>query len=769
MGEPRGPSTISPRQFSSEGIATKRTAGIVSVEGCVISVIDFAAREEAPTAKTIDLNNFFLPPTKIYPNPTRLGTRDDLVEGVVVAVLGLGRRISPTTKSGAVRVTDAVVILSKFIEFGWLNGLYSWNDWSPVATRRLLKILGSGGWATALELVGRSKQFLGEHSNEQLALMVRPTHSKSGGYSLRGSFRNKLGTNLHHAELIPAKLMILEQLDIELERKETQSNAGAIRPKLQSYEAGMSEGQLRQTLTAINLLAESGDDPPLAFVPFADTVRLSKEHGRSGGRTGNLSPDIVAELLKHSFWWMDEVANPLLNLCEDAMSEIAQRIRDGLNLDSKKLFSAVQAAPAFSRLEGVIGLPITSTGLSWEANDDDISVKQLIYSLATACFLTIAFLNARRKDEIAHRKIGLHRRALRVVNRELGLYECEFFIQKSKKRYVPFYVGDLTRAAIRILERLSDIARAIQRILLKDDFFPEDAREDKLFQLPRFFSKSGRLGSQWYMFRAGGQGHSDYFMSRALNGKPVQIHPHMFRRAYALIHHYRYEHGTLQQLSQQLVHSDLPLTVRYVRDIGTSHKGVTAISYAHADSSIEKLQVDAINEIKGEIANVARERVQELVFQVINDSPRASGGFARLIQRFHQRLGSKIEYQLLSKSAQADMISDSLVNHGHAFRPMRQANCVASSTRRNRSAKCYSAETGDLSRVRASASTCTDCPYSHWVEGHHAAIEADIVALEEELSNDSESVKGRARVIELENIKKVLELRRKRIERMKGQ
>ncbi len=755
-------------QASPSTVSSRRTAGIVSVDGCVISVTDFAAREGTPAAKTIDLNDFFLPPTAIYPNPTRLGSRDDLVEGVAAAVLGLGRRTSATSKSGVFRIATSVQTISKFIEFGWLNGLYSWNDWSPASTRRLLKTLGSGGWTAALNLIARSEQFIQAQSDEEIASFIHPSKSKSGGYSLKEKFRSELGTNLRHSELTPAKMIILERLKIRQESIKGHSSIARTRQKLQSFEAGMGAMHLCQNLAAINLLAESGDSPPLAFVPFPETLKLSTQHGRAGRRTANLTPDTVAHLLSDAFWWMEEVADPLLDSCEHVMSELERRVRGDQTVDSKYVFKAVKAAPALVRLEDAIGVPLSSVGLSWHANDDAISLKQLVYSLATACFVTIAFLNARRKDEIAHRKIGLHRYALRVVSRELRLYECEFFIQKSKKAYVPFYVGEITRTAIRILERLSDIARALQRILHKDEFFPEDAREDKLFQLPQFASKSEGYGSQWYIFRTGVQGHSDYFVWRALKGKPIHLHPHMFRRAYALIHHYRYEHGTLQQLSQQLVHSDLAMTVGYVRDIGLADGDTPAIAYAHADSSIRSLQEAAINETKREIADVARERIRELVSQVINDGPRASGGFARLIQRFHQRLGTRIEYQLLSHSAKSDVISESLVNHGHAFRPMRHANCVASPTRRNRSAKCYSSENSGLSRARASANTCTDCPYSHWVEGHHAAIEADIVALEAEVSNDHESVKGRACVIELENLKRVLELRRKRLDSTRG-
>lgn len=745
--------------------SSKRTGGIVSVEGCTISVADCGAREGTRGRRVVDLGEFLLPPTVIYPHPTSLGSRIDLVDGITAAVLALGRRTGVNSKDGARRIVTAIHSLAKFVEYGWLHGIYSWQDWSHVATNKLVTTLGVGGWTTALDLIGRSKFFLQTRPNEEVSTFIEANKSRNGGYSLKERFRIELGTNLRQTELTPAKLLVLRSLSIQDERTIAKPSTGRVRRKLKSYEAGMVAGQLCKDLATINLLAECGDHPPLRFVPFPETVKLSKQHGRAGGRTGNLTPDIVANLLKDAFWWMENCGDSLLATCDHIFSEFDKRMRAGKSIKSKNVFDALRAAPDFERLEEIIGVPITSVGLSWEEHDDGISFKQLIYSLATACFVTIAFVNARRKDELSHRKIGLHRRALRVVNRELRLYECDFFIQKSVKDYVPFYIGEITRTAVRTLERLSDIARALQQVQYKDAFIPEDAREDKLFQLPQFASQSESGGSQWYIFRSGVQGHSDYFIWRALKGNFIPIHPHMFRRAYALIHHYRFENATLQQLSQQLAHMDLAMTAVYVRDAGECEGGTPAIVYAEAN---RKAQSAAIDELKKEIAEVARERVRELVSQVIGDGPRASGGFARLIQRFHQRLGKRIEYQLLSHSAQSDMVSQSLVNHGHAFRPMRQANCVASPTRRSRSAKCYSDEVGGASRVLASANTCTDCPYSHWVEEHHAALDEDILVLEAEISLDNKSVKGKANAIELENLKRVLELRRKRLKSMGG-
>jgi hypothetical protein len=362
----------------------------------------------------------------------------------------------------------------------------------------------------------------------------------------------------------------------------------------------------------------------------------------------------------------------------------------------------------------------------------------------------------------------MHRQCVRVVSRELNLYECEFYIEKTYKTYVPFYIGDLTRQAVRVLQFLSDLARADESIRGNaPPVLSEDRRQDKLFQLPKLERSFNRATERWYRFPHRRLGDHDIFLTRAI-GSTVKLHPHMLRRGYAMIHHYRYENSTYAAISHRLAHLDLVKTETYIADRGPNSGPRSSSVYARLTDEQRAAHRATVAEIEDEIAVVAKARVQELVEEVITDGPRAMGGFARLILRFHQRFGQRIDYSQLAAESKADVLAKSLIEHGHAFRPMRHANCVASHRRRSRSAACYSAESKALQTENATPATCTDCPYSHWAAGHTAILRSDANWLAAQAHSAGDTLRSRAFTVELENLRKVIELRELRMNQARG-
>lgn len=745
--------------------------GLVFVQGTQIRFFNFGAREEEDSVRTFDLNDYWLPATPFRPSPTPVGAHPQLVRGIAAAMLDLGRRISPSSKDGHKRVSAALNTLTKFIEYGWINGYYSFEDWTSAATDKLAEALGRGGWTVALKIEERTRTFVAETSLPELRSFVNRSKALSFGYSIRERFRTALGTNSSGQELTDAKRAILVKLGLDGPDDSAESSERIRRVKKRSSVSGMGQTHMRQELAAINLFGECLGDSALSFIPYPDSVQTSHKYGRAGRRTGNLSPESVAALLAEAYWWIDKAAEPILGVVEDVYKGLAENAALGLEPSPEVVWNAMRGSKHLAAIEQLTGEAITSIG------SRGASFKQVIYCLASACFVTIAFLNARRRDEVQHKKIGLHRKCLRVVDRRLGLYQCEFFIEKSHKIYVPFYVGNFTRMAIRVLERLSDVARAIDAIRGVSDHYPQDEREDKLFQLPRLIGSTGTGGGrraggkQWFAFNATSEGISRGFVSRALGVESqLRVHPHMFRRAYALIFHYRYENATLQALAQQLGHFDLETVRIYISDRATGTDEHSATSFGRLTSAQIKAQHLKIRELNGEIQDVAKERVTELVEEVLaGTSARSQGGFVRLIRRFHQIMGRRLDYSGLDRRMKVQVLSGALTSMGHAFHPMRHANCVASTSRKNKAAGCYTERTKGLGREDASAATCTTCPYGHWTSGHTTALLEDETYLARQVAEgQATTLAGRNNVIQLANLRAMLRFRAQRLERDLG-
>jgi hypothetical protein len=753
-------------QVQQPQLALHEPADIVALRGNVVYIRKFAARENEPQYQECKLDQYRLPPSPFDVSPTPLLERPDLVTAVMQALQGYAARMNVEgTNSTHVQLSSALRTSVKFIEYGWLNGLYRLSDWTPSVAMDLVKKLGTGGWAGALEIDRRTQESISTMSKQDLSQYVKVSKAKSGGYSLSDSFPIKIGSNCRHQEMIGAKTLLVAYLGLPPRGKTEQADA-TTRTKKRSHEAGMSASQMRQELSWINLLSEAQDSSTaLPFVPYPDTVKIAAKHGRPGNRTENLAPESVTALLKEANWWIIECADSIVGLVGDIAEAFSAAKSAGEALDPRCAEKAMRESEHRLKVEGLMGQELTTIGL--KNSDSGLSLKRIVYGLSSACFVTIAFFNARRKNELVHRKNGLYRQGLRLVHADLKLYECDFYIEKTYKIYVPFYVGQATRNAIEVLERMSDLAREIDS--LRDSSVPGsvEAKEDKLFHLPRIVGKRLGGGEQWFDFSASAEGISREFVDRALGAdRKLRVHPHMFRRAYALIYHYRYEFATLQALAQQLGHFDLETVHVYVTDRPGGVSTATAASYARRSPKVEEARAAAIAETEEEIKKVGIERVRELARQIIDGESTALGGFARLVTRFHQVLGRRLDYSRLAPDKKAKVLAAKFSNQGHEFRPMRHANCVASASRRSKSAGCYSKRNDRNSPEDANPTTCGGCAYSHYTQQHIRLWEEDEVELRERvLVLGSNSIAGRSTSISLANLQEAIRLRRHRADR----
>jgi hypothetical protein len=702
----------------------------------VLRVAIPSARTDATKYREFDLCEFYLPPTPFSPNPIPLVDRPELVSILERAVAIYGARTSPE-KSWHESIGNATRTLCKLFEYSWLNGLYSISDWTSSDFSDLSDLLAQGGWAKALRIPGRTKEWVERIGRDQL-LSILPSTRGRDRWSLGEAFNQALGTNVRSRELLPAKAEILNYLaprSSRAEKRSTTSRTNGLdstetppsKPLKtgRSFESGMGESQLRQELGWINLIGDIFDNPPIAFVPYPNAFTLSKELGRTTGRTDNLSPDHIAKILVDAKWWLDEIAPHALALSDLLANQLIKSSTGGMG--SKAQLAVLRTSDAREAIEQALGVEITTVCGTKRAPHS--TVNSVVGSVYTACFSLLAFLNARRKDELIHRRYGLSKVALTPVNRAIGLFSCDFYIEKTYRTYTPFFIASLSVRAIETLDAFSDIARRIRENFSEDGVGAEPNipdREDILFEMPRFNEAGAPLGQpKWYTFDT--EGVARDFLQRAL-GKDVivRVAPHMYRRGYALIFHYRYEIESIHALSHQLGHFDLTRVWRYVTDAADGATGPAARDYAKGGSPAERAREADLLAIERDIRAIGDERVRELVADVVKGTARANVGFQRLVLRFHQRLGRRLTYRELAAEEQAKVIADSLVARGHSSHPMPHVNCLAARGRRNRGAKCYSSKIGGISRQDAEPSLCGGCAYGSVRRGHVSSIELDL-------------------------------------------
>jgi hypothetical protein len=121
-----------------------------------------------------------------------------------------------------------------------------------------------------------------------------------------------------------------------------------------------------------------------------------------------------------------------------------------------------------------------------------------------------------------------------------------------------------------------------------------------------------------------------------------------------------------------------------------------------------------------------------------------------------------MDYRDMDRERKAKVLGDAFLGLGHSFKPMHHANCVASSSRRTKSAACYSQRLERPAPENASPDRCGRCPYSHISAGHLQVWrgEAEKLSAHPHASN---TVAGRHAAIQLRNVQRIIELMSTRV------
>ncbi|MDQ0086046.1 hypothetical protein J2W35_006427 [Variovorax boronicumulans] len=418
------------------------------------------------------------------------------------------------------------------------------------------------------------------------------------------------------------------------------------------------------------------------------------------------------------------------------------------------------------RLEEILGEALV--GIARNATSENKTLREVTGAVMSACFSIIAILNARRKDEIQHRALGLNRASLAPVDQGLALYQCRFYIEKTHKGYLSFYVGHGTVQAIELLNRLSDLTQDFVAMAKGPSYSPLEPAQRSLFQIPLLHFRA--TDKPAYLKFSTTEAAADLLRAALGDHGDVRVSAHMFRRAYALIFIYRYEHGDLMALSQQLGHFDLEMTRHYVTDGLLQTGSVTSGSFAQRSPDEFESWQEEIADLRKEIHTVSMERLEALVGEVIDGKENYSGIFVNLVKRFHQIHGRSIKYKAMGPEDQARALTKSLDERGHAFVPNRHGSCLASSTRRNIRAACYSRAEGVLDRAEASAHVCGGCPYHLVSQAHVRNLESDALGLELSLAvAPKESVVHMVGTAKLKNLRRWIHLHKERMGMNMGQ
>ena len=670
-------------------------------ENFVLLVKKLDARADEEQFYPINLNKYWLAPNAVYPNGLPLASRADLTTAIIEVINAFLYRVDPS-KSRHTRVAFIVGSVAKFFEYMWLNDIYKLSQLTGDLFDRLFDSLVEGGWHSALSIKVRLDQALSDFSEEDIGhpIFIGDNQNKSVKSK---ELKKLLATNIETREVaVYFRVIKLFQLEKGWILKLPKAAEEDSEPP-----SGYGYSILRQTLEAINMLYGVTNGPQI--FPYFEHVIRSKRATSPPGKTINMSPAIAGMLLSSAFAWVYDYSEHVLKILSELCDSAVMASREGKVVLGCYFEKALSNSSARRSIEELIGLDIKWVDCT--GGRDGLSVRDLIQCLQTACFIVVAALNARRRDEIEHRKFGIHYGCCKEVEDSGGLYELTIYVEKSLKDYDVFYVGESTVKAVSVLEKMQDCYVSLDKLLGRDVWEATPPRERVLFSYRRM-SRIAGVGEKkcWFHFEACSDGAAKKFLSLALNEDvdSFPIRPHMFRRMYCLIFMYRYEFSDIRYLSQHLRHGDLVQTQTYITDPENVSELESIDSYygpKHASLSSKQQIID----IQLEMREVANEKLGDIVFSIIAGDSYA-GGFSRFVRKIYKNFMKSVDFTELDIEARANKVASRLQGKGYLPEPFKHGNCMAGSARAQLTAACRSSDGTGPKKMRASPKLCSKCP-----------------------------------------------------------
>lgn len=451
---------------------------LVLEQGWILTIRRPDARHDENPDFQIVLGDYWLPPNGVYPTAKRLS---DHVPFAAALVLALDAFIAHTVseKGFAARCKTVVVTLAKFFEYLWTHNIFELSAVSPDDWHRLIESLGCGGWQRALQIRDRLASWVLAGGDPKTLVSANRKNI------VTERFAEALGTNVVGQEAALYATL--------LDRVPRRATARSLRAAFESIDdiddeissgAQYSRSTLREVMLTVNHLFELPLGVGTSVFPYPHVQRFARRYGKPPSRTRNLGVAEAGDLLTECVKWIYQIGPKLVELISAIADCVAKSANDSRVVLGHELNAFLQASELRAELDSLLPSPILH--LDSERNDlKSMTVRGALLFLYTAVFIVVASMNARRRDEILHRKYGIHQGFIVAISEELGLYQGEFYIEKTLLDYEKFYVNQFTVDACALLESVQTVFDRTDRLLGHRNVEAVPERERSLFSYRR--------------------------------------------------------------------------------------------------------------------------------------------------------------------------------------------------------------------------------------------------------------------------------------------
>lgn len=652
-----------------------------------------------------------------------------------------------------------------FVEWALLNEHYKLNSISAKDIERFCSDISAGGIAGLLYLPQRLDH-LWDTIYNQPSQINELVNSDGYGGVVTGfrelAIKKVLGTSCT-ASMIPNRYYrlfgdALVDYGISVDEKFFTRGTGDLRQP--------SAKTLNTLFCEWNDLSRMEHDDNLSFLPFKDPYKKSSQLGRPRFRTKNLNVEHVVSLLGEAHLWVFK-ASPLIikAVREQAKLRYKRPTRNKNERYSREHITGklskghLSSSKTLNKLEKVLGISISRISPS-NSSENKWSLCECITGLLSACFILLQTYNARREAEIQDPIIGISKKEhFRCVNRKQGWYQACFYNEKHGDRY--WYT--LNKSSAKALKVLFNLSKAWENTM-----YPG------LFNVPNFkLDDEYNIKAYMFNFNKGKDSKQtgNKFLEKALGENSSAVKgTHVFRRIYALIYYYQYEHSELLALTHQLGHVDPEHTFVYVTDPEArvvheklQHQLKTTKSDEVSSATLLREENKALNKI---IQEVGIEKSAQDILSLLMGSEKMAGRYPSYLKRVFKVLRNSVkfnekmmdEYQKnfsdLNLKDQSEVVANVLHEKGHRNKPKPHASCHRDP------------ETKESHKDPCDPIHCRGCAYQEVKQTHLDIMKIDLIDLHNIETDRRNSPLERIRAAErARNLEKVIDQHKREMER----
>lgn len=604
--------------------------------------------------------------------------------------------------------------------FAWCvrRRVYKLQALTEADFRDLAQDLRPNGWMSALDIPSRLRAVV-DRASENVDLQAALLRRYGGaGFISPEALSREIGCVITPREYPLEFRRAMAQLTAtNMRTRRTESNPSP----------GWSESSFKTAFCALNRLAQIPEPlDRLLFEPYPNArLHARKQGGKADGRTANLPVEEAAKLMALALKWVYQRGPGIIKL----VAIWRDTLREYKGKGRAREYALARVREAYRSMRDQYELPdVHLDGLT--KYREGTSLVVLVQQMQTAVMTIVAINQARRKNEVlgeGQRPWGLYRGCLQVSDPFVNAFELDIYIEKTWRAWLRMSSNKLVADAIGVLSEL----RAT--IFPDEQEIPSDAslsqvRARKLFVLPNHPVLLGEgTAPPQYRFEL----HSaDFFREAGIDERFWRTHT--FRRLFALLYMYRFDHPSLQALSEDLCHFDLECTRTYVTDNDMR-------AQAERIEKVYRLRSDSFPE---EELDEARRSYADDVLLAMLTSKEAGGPMTRRVRLWVRRLARQVEFDELSLEEIRGRVREELGKRDFAPDTFRHGVCWATGDRFARRANC--GEGGKLHRELACIDVCSSCPHHSTSWAFLENVERDAERLEERAAAAADAAESEA-------------------------